>query len=340
MFRYVALVWNVTNPSVTNAAELVTSRLRLNSSDCISAFDKDGLRVLCTEHRADKGQSYLLSNDGGIVVGKLFRRNRDPKDDGPPRNPTLDSNDAFAILRTRGRALIDSYWGWYVAFLRDPAGHEKWILRGPMSDLPCFHVVFRGVSIFFSWIEDCAALGLMPFTIDWTYVGLQVAFGASVRIGQTAIAEVSSIAGGECVQIRAESVVKSVYWDPCSVAKTSAIDDPQEAARMLRANVRSCVHAWASDHEALLLRLSGGFDSSVVLWCLRDAPNRPRVTCINYYSSGAMSDERDFARAISHRAGAELVEREFGHEGSLEVIRTVRRTCAPTNDVIDWQENP
>ena len=62
----------------------------------------------------------------------------------------------------------------------------------------------------------------------------------------------------------------------------------------------------------MLLGLSGGFDSAVVLGCLSHSPARPRITCLNQFAAASHEDEREYARAAAVRAGVTLLEVPMG----------------------------
>lgn len=339
MFRYLTFIWDPLDPAQSEVLSSLVRHLLAQPAPLRLAIDEPGLRTFCTGPRTS-GDAYLLPNGGGVIVGTLFQRVSNVLDDSPSLPATLGECQSAAIVRSEGRHLIDAYWGWYVAFLQYRSSHTKWVVRGPMGDLPCFHVTYKGVHIFCSWIDDCVSLGALPFTIDWDFVAAQVVFGAAIRIGESALEQVKPLERGECISIRGRSVSKHVYWHPGLIAQSTAFDEPAHAARALRATARSCVFSWASRHESILVRLSGGFDSSVVANVLRDVPTRPRVTCYNFFVPGPLGDERRFARLAAQRAGFDLLEREWGHDGDLSIVGRVARTAAPILDFSDWQEHP
>ena len=79
-----------------------------------------------------------------------------------------------------------------------------------------------------------------------------------------------------------------------------------EAVVSLRETTVGCEHAWASCYDGIVHNLSGGLDSSIVLSCLKSAPSRPRVTCLNYFTTGPNEDERrspdNVARVVAYLA--------------------------------------
>ena len=94
------------------------------------------------------------------------------------------------------------------------------------------------------------------------------------------------------------------YWSP-SAPCTDPVGSLSDAASLMHLETHRCVSAWASLHETILLLLSGGLDSSIVLACLHSAPSRPRVVAVNFYSEGP-GDERRFARSMVEITGTHL----------------------------------
>lgn len=84
--------------------------------------------------------------------------------------------------------------------------------------------------------------------------------------------------------------------------------------------------------------LSGGLDSSIILACLRDAPTKPAIACVNFYSHGWNDDERAYARLVAREAGYELIERERDSGLSLEPLLRARRSAVPTDYVFYLDE--
>jgi asparagine synthase (glutamine-hydrolysing) len=146
---------------------------------------------------------------------------------------------------------------------------------------------------------------------------------------ETALREVTTIECGERVERIGAEFSSCYLWKPADLASLPAQDDFHECARTLRAVTQSCVDAWASEHSSILHTLSGGLDSSIVLACLCDAPDRPRVTCTNDYFDGGSGDEREYARSMSQRHSVELVERHRDSRIDARIFLSCRRTVRP-----------
>lgn len=311
MLRYLAIVWDETNPQQQETARLIATRLPQLSPTWRQEFGAPGMQVFCAGTRSDLPRAHRLTDDGGIVIGTLFSRNREllsPEPDAPLRFGPVES---IACVQSRGQWLIDNAWGDYVAFGRDRAKGNKWVLKDPTGSLPCMRSSFRGVSIFFSRIGDCMALGLLRFTINDAFLRAHLMIGSSWQ-QLSALNEVSPVHRGERIDLRGHggdwSSTSQICWSPMAFTDADAlIEDPEVAARAMRNVVKATTSSLASQHPSLLLRLSGGLDSSIVAGCLKDVPI-PRFTAYTYFSPTGRSDERPWARLAAQHAGCVHIE--------------------------------
>ncbi len=252
-------------------------------------------------------------------------------------NDPIDPDEAERIGITGGRHLIDWYWGRYVAVVRSP---EVAVIRDPTGGLPCFETSWRGVRCLFSDIQACLSLGLLQFSINWKYVASFVAYSA-LQIRETGLREIAEVQPGERITFDRDSMKRELLWSPAQIASTDRIEDHRRAIEAVRSTVEQCVHAWASLHRSLILNLSGGLDSSIVLACLLSAPNRPPLTCLHYYAPGSNEDEREFARLASRGRGAELVECALDPEATrLEALADIRPFPKPWFYLYDLIHSP
>ncbi|MDE2261333.1 MAG: hypothetical protein KGL45_02290, partial [Gammaproteobacteria bacterium] len=328
MFRYVAFVWNDQDAGARESARALLQRHFAAGQDWRVALRGSGIEVRYAGGDSGSCAANLLAEGGGVVLGTLFARS--PEGVSTAASRALGEADSRAMLDSNGRHLIEGFWGRYVAFLHDAQARASWVVRDPSGGLPCYLVRCRGVDVYFSWIDDIAALLDAPLQVNWPYLIATVCFLRQHSQG-TALREVTQILAGECVETRAGVSKRLFYWDPLQIANTEVIEDLGEAVAAMRQCVRDVVHAWASCHEHLLLSLSGGLDSSIVLACLKDAPSRPRITCFHYYPLGADLDERAYARAAAARAGLELLERPRDSSFGLQALLTIHRMPEPTN---------
>ncbi len=325
MFRYFALVWNVTDEQQSRTAESLDGRLR--ALRWTQAFAARGLRVFCADAGSGTLRALSLAKDSGVVLGIAFERNRDIDDDSPARRASFSARSAEAILASRGRWLIENCWGNYVALLHDASAGVVRVLKDPTGTLPCFMTRFEGVTVLFSHIGTCLDLGIRKFTVDRAYLRSRV-LGFS-GLEHEALEEVEQIRRGECIELdpAAQPVVRSraFYWNPFSfVQAQGAMEHSRRAAASMHATVRSCTQALSAGHASLLHRLSGGLDSSIVAGCLSRASTLPRIACYTFFNPQGRSDERPWARLAAEHAGFAHLECPISpaEVGFAELVRT------------------
>jgi asparagine synthase (glutamine-hydrolysing) len=326
MLRYVALAWNRSSTEHSSAARQLYRQLAFSKDRWMVALDLDGLLVLCGG--AQRGIQGWAALDGksGVVIGTLFRRGETPRARAPVIH-ALDRAESDRIIATEGRHLIEQYWGRYVAFLANSDANRGWIVRGPTASLPCYRTLLDEVQVYFSSLKDCHILRHARFSINYEYIAARL-FGME-QSNRTGLNEISEVQPGECLALHAARPSAQSYWHALRVAESPLTEDPNEAATLLRSTVRSCVHAWSARYPFILHNLSGGLDSSIVLGCLKTAPTKPRVICINHYSPGPSSDEREYARLAARHAGFDLLEWRRNPHIDLKSLLNVPRTVKP-----------
>jgi asparagine synthase (glutamine-hydrolysing) len=298
MFGYIGLIWDPADVQQRDVAHSISLEIARGTA-WRTAFDRPGIRILCTGERAGSMHVCSLHDARGVVLGTLFPRISDSETLKPLIS--LRRDESMCIAASRGRALIESYWGRYVAFLHEPDGETK-VIRDPTGTLECLDISVRKVRLLFSSLNQLPLSVRTQLSVNWRYVAGALSFPILDQRG-TGLCEVTRVLAGECLEIDGKRTSRRFYWTPAAFARQEAIDDPALAADRLRQTVRACTYAWAACYPKLMLKLSGGLDSSIVLACLADAPSRPVVTCGNYFcASDPNSDERRYARIAAESA--------------------------------------
>lgn len=327
MFRYVVLIWNHADPRAAQATARLRARLQGESPSWLPAFETQGLVGLHAGAQRGANEASLFERHAGVVFGKLFSRSLE--DSFPPVSTPVACDT---------KSLFERYWGRYVAVIRDANTATVRIVRDPSGALPCFFTRHEGVHLVFSDLADVLPLGL-EFSVNWNYIRTFMAY-SGFQSWQTGLNEVGELQPGECAAIRGEAVERSLEWNPVEIAHAEPLEDPHAGTELVRQTLRACVHAWAAGYPAILHRLSGGLDSSVVASCLSDAPLRPKVICLNMFSHGRQEDERYYARLVAERCNLPLVEREVCTDFRLERILEVLPAAKPWSYVYDLQHSP
>ncbi len=351
MYRFLAFAWNASDHRQAAVARLLAERLHPAASAWRCRVSRRGLSAYDAGARSASSDSHVFAGGRGGVFGTLFARTSGAK--AAPVTQ-LREPEGREILAAGAPRLVEHYWGRYVAIAESETADRVWILRDPSGALPCSLTTFRDVHIVFSDLEDVLALGLLTFTVNWDYVTAAVASSA-LQVRETGLNEVSEILPGECVtlgqgpteawsdgpaELRCAGpleIRRSFVWSPITVAQRQPIENAAQAAAELHDATHACVGAWSTRYAGVLLSLSGGLDSSIVLNCLARSSRRPEVTCLNYFTTGRDDDERPYARLAARQAGVRLLERELRTDLPLEQVLQVRRSAKPAYYVAPLQ---
>ncbi|MCH8686478.1 asparagine synthase-related protein [Pedomonas mirosovicensis] len=238
---------------------------------------------------------------GGAVLGTLF--------ENAAATPVGILNEATAkhLAEAGPEKLHRLVWGRYVAFLPGPEGVA--VARDPTGGLDCFHVEHHDFHCFFNDAADIVSLGLAPPDINWPHVARHLQMPAK-ELPDTGLKHVRSLRGGDWLSITRAGVETRTFWRPEEIAARDIPTSVEAAADMLRAAVVQAVRGWGMIYGRILLLLSGGLDSAIVLAALDGAISPDDVLCLNYQSGTADSDERFYARLSCARFKADLMELE------------------------------
>jgi asparagine synthase (glutamine-hydrolysing) len=322
VFRYLALAWDAASQDASHHAARLSLELGADRA-WQAALRQPGLLVFVAGAQQHVN-TVLRLQANGVVLGQLFRRLGAA---ATAANAALTDQEQDTILRSEGQALVSDHWGRYVGFLPAQAGATR-VLRDPSGTLPCFMLRHEGVTLVFSWLEDVLGLvsHLRPLGVDWDALAAHLLLGDLGGMA-TCLQGVYQVLPGQAVDL--ETGDSQMLWQPLAMAHSPRELRNDQAADLLRSTVRDVTLAWASSHDTLLLRLSGGVDSSILASCLSGAGHD--VVCVNYHSPGSDSDERGYARLAAARAGHDLIERQRDPHFPMERILRMARMPHPVN---------
>lgn len=331
MTRFFSIHWTPRSPECSESAALVRRRVLQHLPEWRTAFECDRFAVMCPERAVAAGDTLAVSHGNGLILGTIFPRPSNAVAHGLARTRTLGRHDAHSTMHTRGRTLVTDFWGSYVAFLADPERPSSHILRGPLSSIKCFHAKYEHISLFFSHLDDLADLRLFPLTVNWECIRAQAACADFIG-RETAIKEVTSIEGGEAIEVVDNKITRRFYWHPCDIAETSDIGDFEAAVSRVRAATQMSVQSWAARYERIVHTLSGGLDSSISVACSRRSLPSDSLVCINYFTEEAIGDERHYARQVADYVGVGLIEVKREPSVNLDIFLRCAKTAWPMLD--------
>ena len=318
MLRYMALLWDAANTDAATVATTLSQRLLANGGSWQVVLSKTGLSVLVWSSPFECYAPHSLG-DCGVVLGVVFDRSDPGRNSARTPVEFFSEPESAKIARTRGHRLVEHYWGRYVAFLCDPSGAWKRVLRDPVGDILCYHASVDGVAVYFSDLPDFLQLHALPLSVNWRHLGIRVIAG-NAWAEESALNEIECVRPGECIEHAGSRTSREYYWHPFVIAEQPALDHYASAAAEVRSTAKACADAWASLHTDAVHILSGGLDSSIVLSCIASARSRPRMACVNFRTRDPDSDERRYARLAADHSAVELAEIERQPSFDLEAL--------------------
>jgi asparagine synthase (glutamine-hydrolysing) len=234
----------------------------------------------------------------GVLIGPIFQRGA---------SADLSADDEGAALRTAGASLMCSRWGGYVALILHRETDCVHLVRAPLGDLACYWSVGRGVLLIASDLALLLEAGFPSPAIDVPSLIRHLA-AEDLRRSETCLSGVHELRGGDRLNIRRGTAVRETLWSPWTFAAAGEfITDPDEASRRVRSAVVECVGARAAEFNRILLKLSGGLDSSIVAAALPEA-QRP-FTALTLATEDPAGDERSHAALVAKALGVPLIDR-------------------------------
>lgn len=303
MDRFVALLWDSAIESRTQQVEAWSQALRSRSDRWAVVLDLPGLRVHSYHHRGDGPVVTAWPERNGVIIGPLFRRGEERRG----RIKQFSTADAERIAASDGDALIRDWWGNYVAIWRKPGADNAVVIRDPCGAVPCFMTAQQDVQILFAHAEDVAALPDVHFSIDWTYLQAFLVF-SHFNTAHTGLNEALELLPGQRASLTPHRPPLFTWaWHAVQVAAAPDENLFKETAEALRDIAARCFEAWGEEYPNIVVRLSGGLDSSVVLHLLKRYTSA-RITAFHLRGRGYEQFEDGLARLSALHAGVQLVE--------------------------------
>jgi asparagine synthase (glutamine-hydrolysing) len=311
MLRFLAFAWDSTSETASSEVIRFCESLASKGEEWNRSLRARGLWVFHTGEDRNSPEVHPFGEGRGVILGRIFHRG--------------------AVTHiAKSEELTNTVWGRYVAFEAGGPDPGAKIFRGPAGALSCFYACAMGVRIFFSDVCDYTALRCEAASINWAWVATLLVYPRhAMGSVATGINSIQQLQPGESLVCNHDGTTRrTLEWDPFRIASSDPIEDFSAATAAIRAAAQYSIWSWAAVYPRIVLLLSGGLDSSIVLSCLKTAPTRPGILCVNYFSgSHVTGDERTYARIAASTADCRLLELEEDCvDTDLKTILRVART--------------
>jgi asparagine synthase (glutamine-hydrolysing) len=329
MYKYIAMIWNPEDRCALDRAAQLCDQVADSLPEWSCRLQAPGTAVFDLSSEQGGLTAYVLPKQAGVIFGRLF--SLDASVQSPIDVTGIVERTALLFASTSGRHLVENFWGSYVAILRDWVSGKRLVIRDCSGKIPCYTTSADGIDVVFSDVQDLDRLSIGPFSINWEYVAAFLT-SSQMQIRASGIAQISEVLAGECVEFNMNSRRQFALWNPALISTEGIVYDHAAALSLLRDSVQQCIGSWARVHRSILLNLSGGFDSAVVLGCLSRTPDRPAITCANRYGESPQEDERNYARMAAKKAAVNLIEQPWSpvRREIVKQLSRIPRFAKPT----------
>jgi asparagine synthase (glutamine-hydrolysing) len=250
--------------------------------------------ILCCGKLSDfQDADEIWNTNSSILIGRVF-------DKKSSNNLNLENFKMYSELDST--YFTDNVWGKYVYI---NAKNEKCeIILDPTGQLPCFfHTLNDGSILFSSHIEIIFKILNKKFDYNWQYLNSYLIHSNSSSI-HTPFLNIFEVPPGCKLKITKSEKKITSLWNPLSCYSKDMEQD--EIVPVLQKTLGS----WIKPYKNICVSLSGGLDSSSIVYCLKNILRSDQnLTAINYYHPGIKSsNELVHAQKVSQETGIKLIE--------------------------------
>ena len=335
MHRFIAMHWDVSAEAPSRQVEAWRAALEQSSLGWAAVLDTPGLLVLAHGQRGEPPVTTTMADAQGVIVGPLFARGRETEG----RRQFLCGASTRRILATAGDDLLKDYWGQYVALWREPGAECVTIVRDPCGAVSCFRMHTAGVDLLFSNAADIADLPGVTTSIDWDHLRAFL-LHSYFTTPHTGIREMTELLAGQRLVLKGNRGHQlSWAWTAIAFAADPDLRSLGELQAELRETTIACVAALATGRRRILVQLSGGLDSSILLAILRRV-STCEVIALHTISNSYEAYEFALAHLVAEQTGTELVTLQLDPEGSdLGSIRSIPKLARPSRQIVGYPAN-
>lgn len=308
MTPFFAMAWNADDDEASRYVTEMKRRISLDAKRSYDCVEGHGFSVYAELPIAPTASGLMhvpaaAGECGGAIFGKLFSNSIvNGRYAAMSRIPLEEGTQ---LCGTLGASLSRKFWGSYIGFFR--YGPAFAFVTDPMASVPCFYTRKNGVVLAFSHLEACDFIDKRAFTINYQFISELLAYD-KIQTGETGLNEISELLGGQRLLIHDGCDEREHLWDPKSVA-LDVHEPPSRAAKAeLRETTIAAIGAWGASFDAIVLELSGGLDSSIVLSSLAQTVDVKKITCVHHKMQSSDPAENKFAREAATQWDCRLEE--------------------------------
>jgi asparagine synthase (glutamine-hydrolysing) len=285
---------NFSTLSVTE--EGLTNTIGSFTQDAPSILRKGALTLCYGKLSNTQDMDGVWENESSILIGRAFDKER---------SCALAKATFKDLSLLSTEATLNEIWGKYVYINVNKKTSHFEIVVDSTGQLPFFYYPFSDGSLLFaSHIEILfKILGQKP-EYNWEYLCSYLIYGSSSSL-QTPFKNVLELPPACSLKVTQNERKTTPFWNPLSSYKKPEIRG-SDAVKALQNTLKP----WIEPYETVCISLSGGLDSSSLVYCLKDIVKKDQtLKALNYFHSQVQSsNELSHARKVCQETDVELIE--------------------------------
>ncbi len=273
----------------------------------------------------------IWENDSSTLMGRIFDKEQ---------QCSFEKKDFRNLSHLDKEKILEKTWGKYVYINTNKKSSQFEIVVDSTGQLPFFYYPLSDGNVLFSSdIEIIFKVLSQKPEYNWSYLCSYLVYGNSSAI-ETPFKNIYELPPACCLKITKNERKTEPFWNPLRSYQTS---NPQErdAVGVLEATLKP----WIEPYKNICVSLSGGLDSSSLVYCLKNIIKEDQtLSALNYFhSSIKSSNELSHARRVCQETGIELIEIDASH--SLPFSPSSQRQLVKPNKPfpglisLRWAEN-
>jgi asparagine synthase (glutamine-hydrolysing) len=238
----------------------------------------------------------IWENPSSLLIGRAFNREK---------SKALPINEFKSFTNMDTHTVLEKIWGKYIYIHNNSLTEQVEVITDSTGQLPFFYYRFLdGGVLFSSNIELIYKVLTRKQEYNWNYICSYLIYGNSSSI-ETPFKDIYELPPACCLTLNERELKITPFWNPLKSYKNQALQE-QDAVSVLKSTLKP----WLEPYNNIYVSLSGGLDSSSIVYCLNDCVKMDQnVKAINYFHSQVKtSNESIYARKVCEETGIELIE--------------------------------
>lgn len=282
------------NQDISGRTHELASILKQHTGEEPSYTSKNNFTLVYGKQYPEQDMDQIWESDSTVLIGRIF-----DKESYTPVQPKYFRQFSQELKQD----LTKKMWGKYVYWILDNPNKLQ-VMVDPTGQLPFFYCTFPNGDLLFAshihLIKQCLSSDL---DYNWPYLCSYLLYGSSSAI-QTPFKGVEEVPPGCVLTAEGTLEIKS-FWNPFS--SFSDISFPSgNAVDALQSVLKPLI----GPYQNVCVSLSGGLDSSALVYCLSEIKHPDqKLTAVNYFHCDVQSfNELHYARKVCEEVGIELIE--------------------------------